>query len=79
MKKKASCGRMKLLQEIFVMPRKYSHIQEHEMEILELHSQGNAFAGYWREAWIQLHGVAWIHCPIQSKAEKTCSRNPSKA
>src|SRR5699024_3495244 len=33
-------GRIKLLQEVFAMPRKYSHIQEHEKEIIELRSQG---------------------------------------
>ena len=31
---------MELLQEVFAMPRKYSHIQEHEKEILELRDQG---------------------------------------
>ena len=31
---------MELQQEVFAMPRKYSHIQEHEKEILELRSQG---------------------------------------
>ena len=31
---------MELLQEVFAMPRKYSHIQEHEKEILELRNQG---------------------------------------
>ena len=34
------------------MPRKYSHIQEHEKEILELRSQGMTSAGDWREAGI---------------------------
>lgn len=31
---------MEVPQEVFVMPRKYSHIQEHEKEILELREQG---------------------------------------
>lgn len=31
---------MKLQQEVFAMPRKYSHIHEHEKEILELRDQG---------------------------------------
>ncbi len=36
------------------MPRKYSHIQEHEKEIVEFRSQGMTLLSDWREAGIHI-------------------------
>ena len=50
------------------MPRKYSHIQEHEKEIIELRSQGMTLRQIGEK----------ISFPIQSKAAKTCSGSSPK-
>ena len=60
------------------MPRKYSHIQEHEKEIIELRSQGMTLRQIGEKLGFTYKEMRGFSFPIQSKAAKTCSGSSPK-